>query len=119
VCSSNAFLACRNLISIRVPAGGSWLIQARVSITGFFGLGQACGLVQSDTTTIAVAGNIGLGLEGAFGGEQVVLSDVLTTAPGGESTVVALRCIMEFETERLTASNMTLTALEVAPVAAD
>jgi hypothetical protein len=104
--------ACPNLMSIHLPAG-NWLVQAKFTVVGFFGFNNRCGLVQSDTTTIDQASE--LGSSGSFGDEQIALSAVVTTAPHVASTTVALRC-NENPDDDLRTINGKLTALQVATV---
>ena len=85
-------LYCSNLLAIHLPAG-RWLVQAKLTVIGDFApLGNTCGLVQSDTTVIDQASNIGEDLEDYQTSEQVALIAVVTTAPDVDSTTVALRC---------------------------
>ena len=110
---------CANLASIHVPAG-RWLVQAKFTIGGYFGIIDECGLVQSDATVIDRASDIGHGLdEYRHGSEQVALLAVLTTAPDVDSTPIAVRCNRPYETEDLYVSNLVLSASEVKPVAAE
>jgi hypothetical protein len=103
--------ACPNLGSIHLPAG-NWLVQAKFTVVGFFGFNNRCGLVQSDTTTIDQASELGSGVN--FGDEQIALSAVVTTTHVG-STTVAVRC-NENPDDDLRTINGKLTALEVATV---
>ena len=85
-------LYCTNLLAIHLPAG-RWLVQAKLTVIGDFAPnGNRCGLVQSDTTVIDQASNIGEDLEDYQTSEQVALIAVVTTAPDVDSTTVALRC---------------------------
>jgi hypothetical protein len=111
---------CSNLLAIHLPAG-RWLVQAKLAVLGNFApLGNSCGLVQSDTTIIDEAPNIGDG-QTYIGddnvdvqtSEQVALAAVVTTAPEVESTTVALRCAEYVEDERLYWRSGKLTAIEV------
>ena len=108
---------CPNLASISLPEG-RWLVQAKFSVLGFLGLGITCGLVESDTTTLDSAHNVGLGTEN-FGSEQVSLMDVMTTTPGVESTTVAVRCTQDEVTQNLSQADMVLTAVEVKPLTSE
>jgi hypothetical protein len=103
--------ACPNLGSIRLPAG-NWLVQAKFTLVGFFGFNNRCGLVQSDTTTIDQASELGTGEN--FSDEQIALSAVVTTTHAG-STIVAVRC-NENPDDDLRTINGKLTALQVATV---
>jgi hypothetical protein len=115
----NSFDDCPNITSLILPAG-RWLVHAKFSLVGSFGIsGSRCALVQSDTTTIDLASNLGFGAGlGSFDSEQVSLTDVLTTAPSVDSTVVAVRCAEKFFAD-LEASDVVLTAVEVKPVTAE
>jgi hypothetical protein len=104
--------ACPNLGSIRLPPG-NWLVQAKFTVVGFFGFNNRCGLVQSDTTTIDQASELGTGVN--FSDEQIALSAVVTTAPNHASTIVAVRC-NENPDDDLRTINGKLTALQVATV---
>ena len=114
-----SFDDCPNITSISLPAG-RWLVHAKFSLIGSFGIsGSRCALVHSDTTTMDVAGGLGFGAGlGSFDSEQVSLSDVLTTAPNVDSTVVAVRC-SEHSFADLEAKDVALTAVEVKPVTAE
>jgi hypothetical protein len=110
---------CTNLASIHVPAG-RWLVQAKFSIGGYFGIIDECGLVQSDATVIDKADAIGHGLDAArHGSEQIALLAVLTTAPDVDSTTIAVRCNRPYEIEDLYVSNLVLSAVEVKSAAAE
>jgi hypothetical protein len=70
------------------------------------------GLVQSDTTIIDAASELGTGVN--FTDEQIALSAVVTTTHPG-STIVAVRCI-ENPDDDLRTINGKLTALQVPTV---
>jgi hypothetical protein len=111
---------CSNLLAIHLPEG-RWLVQAKLAVLGNFApTGNPCGLVQNDTTVIDEAPNIGDGQvyisdenNDVQTSEQVALAAVVTTAPGGESTTVALRCAEYQEDEHLYWRSGKLTAIEV------
>jgi hypothetical protein len=85
-------LGCTNLMAVHLPSG-RWLVQAKLAVLADFpNLGSICGLVQSDTTVLDEAEYLGSGQEDHQTSEQVALSAVVTTAPGVESTTVAVRC---------------------------
>ena len=112
-----SFANCPNITSINLPAG-RWLVQAKFGLFGGFGLfGSRCGLVQSDTTTIDVASRLGFGLSLSQGTERVSLTDVLTTAPNVDSTVVSVRCFEELA--NLEVIDVVLSAVEVKPLAGE
>ena len=117
LCSDKLLTTCSNMTSINLPEG-RWLVQAKLGIVGNFGTDNRCGLVESDTSMIDFAREVGRGTNN-FGYAAVMLMDVLTTAPGVDSTVVALRCTEEEPTENLQASNIVLTAVEVKPLGAE
>ena len=112
-----SFANCPNITSINLPAG-RWLVQAKFGLVGGFGLfGSRCGLVQSDTTTIDVASRLGFGLSLSQGTERVSLTDVLTTAPNVDSTVVSVHCFEELA--NLEVIDVVLSAVEVKPIAGE
>jgi len=85
-------LNCPNLMAVHLPAG-RWLVQAKLSLLDDFpSSGTDCALVESDTEIVDDATAIGNGGETRQTGEQVKLMAVLTTAPGVDSTTVAVRC---------------------------
>jgi hypothetical protein len=102
-------------MAVHLPAG-RWLVQAKLAVLGnFLTRGNACGLVQSDTTVIDTAPYIGSGLAdwGHQTSEQVALTAVVTTAPGFDSTTIAVRCEELYETEYMYWDSGKLTAIEV------
>jgi hypothetical protein len=109
--------ACSNLLAVHLPAG-RWLVQAKFAVLGFFPYnGGSCGLVQNDTTVIDEAPNIGLGAEDYETSEQVALTAIVTTAPGVDSTTVAVRCLEYQLEENVYLRIGKLTAIEVKDVA--
>lgn len=102
-CSEIAPFECPNVQSILLTRG-SWLVQAKFGIQGPRGLGNHCGLVAGDRTTVdevTTLGNVGS------------LADVLTIeAP----TRVAVRCT-EIGAD-LTLANLKLSAASVDEVVA-
>jgi hypothetical protein len=120
VSTCSDLLDCPNLLAVHLPAG-RWLVQAKFAVLGYFpNLGTPCGLVQSDTTIIDEAPYIGsghqyLGDQGELVqvSEQVALTAVVTTAPGVDSTTVALRCKEYVEDDHLYWESGKLTAIEV------
>ena len=98
-CSELAPFECPNVQSILLIRG-SWLVQAKFTISGPRGLGNGnrCGLIAGDRTTldeVTTAGNVG------------ALTDVLTVeAP----TRVAVRCTESLGAD-LTLGNLTLSAV--------
>ena len=111
VCSFS-LLDCADLASIRVPAG-RWLVQAKFSIGGFFGIADQCGLVRGDETVLDIAVDLGHPVSTAnHASEYVALMAVMSTAPDAASTAVAVRC-SRFEDEDLFVSHVVLTAVEV------
>ena len=106
-------LDCTNLLAIHLPAG-RWLVQAKLAVLGDFAtLGNTCGLVQSDTTIVDQAPNIGEGQQDYQTTEQVSLPAVVTTAPDVDSTTVALRCNEYADDENVYWKSGVLTAIEV------
>ena len=106
-------LECSNLLAIHLPAG-RWLVQAKLAVLDDFPiLGSTCALVQSDTTVIDEAPDIGSGLEDYQTSEQVALAAVVTTPPDVDSTTVALRCREGNDDEQMYWESGKLTAIEV------
>lgn len=87
-------LDCPNLMAVHLPAG-RWLVQAKLALLDDFGNnGSTCALVESDAEIVDEAPYLGddLGDEERQASEQVKLMAVVTTAPGVDSTTVAVRC---------------------------
>ena len=104
-------LDCTNLLAIHLPAG-RWLVQAKITVIGDFApLGNKCALVQSDTTVVDEAENIGEGQQDYQTAEQVALAAVVTTVD--DSTTVALRCDEYADYELVYWRSGVLTAIEV------
>jgi hypothetical protein len=83
------------------PPAGRWLVQAKLTLRGWFpNLGNTCGLVQSDTTIIDEVRYIGEGFgqedgsnpQDAPTSERIALTAILATAPDVDSTTIAVRC---------------------------
>jgi hypothetical protein len=110
-------LDCPNLASIQLPEG-RWLVQTRFTINGEFGHSDFCALVQSNTTPIDFATNVGAGTTG-FGSEQVSLMAVVTTPAGDALTTVAARCDEDAADTVLKVPRIVLTAVEVKPLASE
>ena len=114
VLACDAIPDCPNLASIQLPEG-RWLVQTRFTINGEFSDDDSdfCALVQSDTSLVDFAFNVGAGTTD-FGSEQVSLMAVLTTTPGDALTTVAVRCD-ESSDGFLKVPRIVLTGIEVAP----
>jgi hypothetical protein len=109
---------CPNFASVAALPPGSWLVQAKFTVTGNpfnvnVGL-DACGLVQGPVATAATVLDQDDALTKTGGPEStnVTLTDVVTTT---DVTRIGLRCL-EGSVARLTVSRMKLTALEVTNV---
>jgi hypothetical protein len=109
-------LDCSNLLAIHLPAG-RWLVQAKLALDGTISSADRCGLIQSDTTIIDEAPGIGphrvIGSDYVNSSEQLGLMAVLTTAPGIDSTTVAVRCERYAEIGSVSWDGGKLTAIEV------
>ena len=113
VSTCSNLLDCTNLLAIHLPAG-RWLVQAKIAVVGDFApLGNRCGLVQSDTTLVDQAPDIGKGQQDYQTTEQVSLLAVVTTAPDVDSTTVALRCNEYADYELVYWKSGVLAAIEV------
>ena len=108
-------LNCPNLMAVHLPAG-RWLVQAKLALLDDFGNnGSPCALVESDAEIVDEAPYLGddLGDEEGQASEQVKLMAVVTTAPGVDSTTVAVRCEEFTEDVQMYWDGGKLTAIEV------
>ena len=110
----DSMLACPNLMMVHLPAG-RWVVLAKLSLLTVFpsDIGTSCALVESDSEIVDFATDIGRGSEARLTGEQVTLMDVVTTAPGVDSTTVAVRCEDTTEDDYMYWRHAKLTAFEV------
>jgi hypothetical protein len=109
-CDSGNYMACPNLLSVRLTPG-SWLVQSTFGLDGDpIGMNSHCGLVLNDFIPVDEAAVLG-GSPG-WSSEQMALSGVATIAPEDGPQRVALRC-NERDDASLELNWAKLTALEV------